>query len=376
MSFAITKYIYPIEKPIELSKSLGFILDNPRTEKEIQIVKDYIEETLKEKDRPDDSTMASILFRYGVSLSDLKKRIRVKDEYAFKYFDNYKGSFDNLLSETWIIIRFQENDQFQEFAESKDALLQAMMRDRTDEVYVQDFNLMTNYCQVLSVLLSAQNYYYGDSILLSNDAFEIFITDAKPDVKDAINNLIGYNFYETKNWLFWPNSIETICKCAKDLETLIIQEPIAPTINKRLRLSQKQSPIQKVLHIGSILRAAFANTQDPSIMLLLLVSVFEYLITRNPNTNKFNVEDSISKQFRLKCAILIHQQSKEIDMEYLSEKLSKIYSQRSDLAHGNYRDNFDTKDVSNTVLQLYEFIRHILNAYIEDRKLVDYLKDH
>ena len=48
MAFALTKYIFPIEKVV-LSESLGYVLDNPRSEKEIKIIRNFIEKTFIEK---------------------------------------------------------------------------------------------------------------------------------------------------------------------------------------------------------------------------------------------------------------------------------------------------------------------------------------
>ena len=35
----LTKYIYPLENPIIISSELGYTLDNPRTEQEIELIK-------------------------------------------------------------------------------------------------------------------------------------------------------------------------------------------------------------------------------------------------------------------------------------------------------------------------------------------------
>ena len=116
--------------------------------------------------------------------------------------------------------------------------------------------------------------------------------------------------------------------------------------------------------------------QDPELMLLLQVSIIEYLLTRNPDTSKFNVEDSISKQFKLKCAVLIHYQDKNYDLVKLNDELSKIYDQRSDLAHGNYKEQVDKKDIVQSVFLLFKFNKHLLNVFIDDRHFLDHLKDN
>jgi len=42
MNFFLTSYIYPIEKPITLSQKLNFVLDNPRTQEEIDLIVENI----------------------------------------------------------------------------------------------------------------------------------------------------------------------------------------------------------------------------------------------------------------------------------------------------------------------------------------------
>ena len=42
MEFLLTSYIYPLKEPLILSRHLGFSLDNPRTELEVKVVKDYL----------------------------------------------------------------------------------------------------------------------------------------------------------------------------------------------------------------------------------------------------------------------------------------------------------------------------------------------
>ena len=51
MEFLITRYIYPLKEKIILSDKLGFSLDNPRSEYEISLVKEYLEMKDKEKEK-------------------------------------------------------------------------------------------------------------------------------------------------------------------------------------------------------------------------------------------------------------------------------------------------------------------------------------
>ena len=55
MTFVITKYIYPLDKSITLSNCFNYVLDNPRSEEEIALVRKFINATFEEKQTKDDS---------------------------------------------------------------------------------------------------------------------------------------------------------------------------------------------------------------------------------------------------------------------------------------------------------------------------------
>ncbi len=50
MEFLLTSYIYPLERPVELSPTLRFSLDNPRTEHEINVIRDYLSRSFNLED--------------------------------------------------------------------------------------------------------------------------------------------------------------------------------------------------------------------------------------------------------------------------------------------------------------------------------------
>lgn len=381
MTFALTKYIYPIEFEIEMSKSMGYSLDNPRTKEEIAVVRRFIEETLLDKNRSEDSRNNPLFLEAKYSIDDLKEALNSTDSYALNYFNNSNNKeIVDVLSEIWIIFRFPKDDEFVQLAQDKNNLLsKIILKEETS--YTKQFKDVVSYCHLLSLLIhNEKNKYHGESFLLSEFPYEIFLTSSNSKIYNSIKNFI-HNNYSIKNknnypdWLYWSNISKIIVDKAQSLESLLIQQ------NKEYKktqtpLSQKQTPKQKLLHIGSILSAAYAQVINPELMLLLLVSIIEYLITRNPDNNKFNVEESISKQFKLKSAILIHNQDKEYDLRQLNSELKNIYSQRSNIAHGNYKDNFNVEDIMDSSLLLYKFNRDILNEYIRNRQLVEYLKDN
>jgi hypothetical protein len=382
MTFAITKYIYPLESSILLSGSLNYIIDNPRTEKEIEIVKNFISESLNES-KEETSTMAPLGMRLVLSLGDLKKGLEQKDNtgYALQYYkNNMQKPLVDILAETWVILRFSDEEEFTKIANNREELFRTIIGNDNSE-YATKFNELANYCHVLSMLFHNEDGdYHGESFLLSENAYEVFYKSKNLKIKDSIENFIHFNFSfnelkRHEEWKYWFDAKNWIFKDAERLESLIIQDKILEK-GKKIRLSQKQTPKQKILHIGGLQKTAYEHLKDPELMLLLLVSIIEYLVTRNPDNNKFNVEDSISKQFKLKCAVLIHNQDIEYNLVQLSDDLNSLYSQRSDIAHGNYKEDFNIDKIVEAVRLLNKFIEHILNEYIDDRNLLEYLKDN
>jgi len=118
----------------------------------------------------------------------------------------------------------------------------------------------------------------------------------------------------------------------------------------------------------------------------MLTSIIELLLTHNPDFNRFNIEDSISKQFQLKSAILIYMNDKSRNLNSVKNRLKVIYQQRSNIAHGNfgeidkYISRFSKKEgeeeyFSDLVTDLYTYIRAILEEYLKDKTFVEFLKD-
>ena len=59
----------------------------------------------------------------------------------------------------------------------------------------------------------------------------------------------------------------------------------------------------------------------------MLISIIELLLTHSPNNNRFNVEDSINKQFQLKAGIVINKYDKT-QLAEIRNRLKYFYSLR------------------------------------------------
>lgn len=385
MAFALTKYLYPIEEPIALSNHYGYQIDNPRTADEIDLVKKFVFKTLDRRDT--ESRVMPLIGRASYSLDKLKEWQDVNEagSYATRYINaNPHRPTIDYLCKIWIIVRFEDDETFDELKENDEGLVHTLMTSKGAE-YEEKFNNLSNYCHLLSAIGHKNeeffgNTYHGESFLLQEGPYDIFFTSYSEDIYNAVEKYTGMNSLadasnRVTSWLYWQDGSSYLIEQADRLDTLIPQSNNYVEGEKKL-LSQKQTPEQKLKHIGSIFHSAYKLKSDPKIMLLLLVSIIEFLLTRNPNTNKFNVEDSISKQFKLKCTLVVHNQNKDIKLTEINEKLKTIYNQRSDVAHGNYNDGFDIKDIVNSVYDLYVFLKCIIDEFIDDRDVIEYAKDN
>lgn len=387
---ALTKYIYPLETPIILSSELGYTLDNPRTEQEIELIKNFITPSVTaEAEKSLAAKVAPAHVRVMLNMEYLIDHLSLLplEEYAHNFYqENRKTEFLELIAKSWIIIRFNTELDIEKVLNSDYYLRILSLEDTEKNDYCEQLDKLSSYCQIVSLLTynDERNPYMGYSFILNpSHPFEIFFPSINQGVIEIIDRfasntgmlnpeLKGEHMLGESWWLLdsvplldWASKVEGI-----------LQIGIRKAQGEKLTISQKQSPIDKLIHIGGRLKIAHEHIYQPELPVLLLVGNIEYLLTRNPDTNRFNVEDSISRQFKLKCGVAINEADPSIPLEGLNKKLSDIYSLRSDFAHGNYKVKGDKWELYEVVTDLFKYTRMILIAYINNKPLIDYLKDN
>jgi hypothetical protein len=374
MAFILTRYIYPIEKEILLSKELDYRLDNPRTEAEFLLIKNFVENSEDKNKDPEYNPFPAI----GYGMTVFKKYLKEKDKYAHDFFESKpKVSLIDLVAWSWIIIRYSDNNEFEMVMENRDKITDLIWRDNKKEnPFVDNFNQLLNYCYLISLIVENEHHHYrGTSISFLEYPQHVFfqtenykLFDLLHDYKSQMISTRDGNIH--RDWLFFPTIKEKLLQYAQQVDKLLaIQE------SKKKPLSQNQSPRSKLLFIGDLLKV-IAETNDVKVKLLLMVSIIEFMVTRNPNSDRFNVEDSISKQFKLKASILIHLNDKEVSLDFINENLNNFYKQRSNVAHGNFIGREDEDSYVDSVHILYDYIKSIILIYLTEREFVDYLKDN
>jgi hypothetical protein len=110
MEFLITSYIYPLKEPLVLSPHLGFNLDNPRTELEVTVVKDYLlraYESGYDYKLPIHSDEPIVTIE-GI-LEDFRNVLSADDPVVAETFMRYnRDHIFNFLASIWVVVRFED----------------------------------------------------------------------------------------------------------------------------------------------------------------------------------------------------------------------------------------------------------------------------
>lgn len=378
MNYLISDYFYPLQKQIVLSKKHNFILDNPRTEDEINFVTQLIK-----KNHSD-----SKIFRFPpradkrfVSLAGMLKSISKfysDDLYFSKIYSTYFSSKShdsvyNFLARILIITRFDDQGESQRL---KKARLEMKKNNEKGIFLLDDDNpmfksseLLFDFSHVISLLINTdQEYYNGKSFLYNYDSYHNY-----------------NNFKFSKSLLYLSFS----CFPKKKKDTVyweifpLVKNSLLKTIEK-IEIFSNTNDTEGLFYVANILKIANNDAKDPKLKIILLTSIIEFMLTHNPDSNRFNVEDSINKQFQLKTSIIIYQFNKNQDLKIVKNNLNFIYKIRSCIAHGNISDlnkvikkeNIHKEKffLEKQVHLLYKYLRIIICEYLKDPKFFNYLK--
>lgn len=166
--------------------------------------------------------------------------------------------------------------------------------------------------------------------------------------------------------------------------------------NEHLLIDDWENEI--ILYISKNLEI-YRQLTDDKMKIVSLVSMLELLIAHNPNSSRYNVEDSIRRQFSNKIMIILYLNSLVKEPDNLEKLLLFIYDLRSCIAHGNFNEisssckkiyqwllnndknfttnnsKFDEKSVLDYInLLLRKYFRVVLRHYLSDKKLFKILK--
>jgi hypothetical protein len=380
MDFLLTSYIYPLSEQIILSTHLNFCLDNPRTDSDISAVKRYLIESydsgqdIRLPVQSDENiiTLEDILFKFRDLFSH-------SDEYVASFFRSYdRDMIFDFIARMWVIARFDDEGETQQILKEREEMLKAgqvgIIMLENEHPIVRNSEKLADYSYLLSLLSHTEGSdYFGRGFILTTRQsdrpiidlwmnFFMFGVASRDNLRDSLK--------EPLRWIFLPHALDELHRV-----TRLLDKAFANGLE------------EKLLYIGSILKIVGHDVRDVKVSLVMLTSIIEMLLTHNPNFNRFNVEDSINKQFQLKASILIYLNNRNVDIYQIQKRLKTIYEQRSNVAHGNFgATNKYIRNLSKTegeeeyfddlIVDLYIYVRAILEQYLEDRSFVEFLKEN
>lgn len=380
MRFLYTWYYYPLREPIALSHHLGFYLDNPRTKQEIKNVSEFLLKRRADRSyfpligqsKDDTGSLEWCLFRFRDKFVEL-------DKYVQKQFASYKREkIVEFIARMLVIARYPETESCQtlikKYGRIKEKELKEIVVLPGEYPEVTNNDRLEDFGHLLSLLIhTSGSDYWGQNFLLRNDSkvidddpwFNVItLAGASPHFSDG-----RLDMDDSWNWLFLPSIKEYLIDACEILDSAFAR-----------------GDTEKLLYIGNILKIV-REVGDVKVKLLLLTSILELMLTHNPDFNRFNVEDSINKQFQLKTGILMYMNDNSIDLITLKKQLKEIYQARSNIAHGNFgglskmakvvQKKSDEPEylLERCAGNLYQYVRVVIGSYLKDKAFIEFLKE-
>lgn len=374
MNIILLKGVLPLRKKILLSKKFGIELDNPRSKDELSYASYFL------KDRIDFKEDKKLL-KYSL-VSDAKAILHLnylenalrgllkyhKDNIYFdkSFLKNYnKQKSLDFLIKSWLIIRFDDEGFFRELRKEKKRMIKRKERGlfilEGTEVGPQREERAHNFLSILDLIfLDKMKGLLRKTIVLKEDG---------PELNQLWIHIIGLVHGRSR---------------FKEFDYFSIADKIDEIIDfsqKIDNLSENQK--EKLLFVGETIGNVNDYGGDSKIQFLMLVSVIEFLLTHNPDISRFNVEDSIRKQFQLKAGVVISNKNKT-KLDLITQRLKVIYDIRSLIAHGNFFElrkfvrNTKKKDkdfdIFDLVEEIFNYIAVIIKTYICEPDFIESLK--
>ena len=383
MNMLFTRWFYPLRKPISLSDSPRFVLDNPRGA-EIADVAEVLDENYhRQLEGFFPPTAEPEYISIDWMLSQFRSRFGVSDPYVEETLAGRDpNSVFESLAKLWIVARYDDEGVEKKLKQSAEQMRKDgqvgffLLED--DNPIIRNSTRLRNYLSLLSLLVhSEENEFFGNPILISSDDY------AMPR-RQFEENLFGNAIIM---FLVFSTSDHEKTKSDK------LAWAAFPYVRDRLlevRDALAEAFVgghgELLMYVGNILRVVEHDARDTRVRFTLLVSLLELLLTHNPDTSRYNVEDSINRQFRLKTGIIVHRQHPNIDLKALEKRLKQIYGLRSAVAHGDfkalakYEANLSKKEgkeeyMDDLVTDSYFYLRATIEQFLQDPSFVLFVKN-
>lgn len=389
--FILTEYIYPLNEPIMIFGN--FLFDNLRNFEEIKLVGKGLQQII---DSYNKFAPVGMHINEEVLEKHFEKAISVNDndEGSLKNSKNYKSIYHRIAST--IVIMRQQNHELQE-SHSVQSL-----EDNQDEIQLDDsFEKIKKLEQqfdkakhivdfVVFSTFHSWKYQYKHDTIFTFDYFSPF---------NIRSEILVIDLHDSYAFLpFLINRGERDNSDYKKMTFPEVYKKIKPILNS---VSGKIDD-PTMLYIADNL-AHLSGIENDRITFVMIVSLLESLVAHKPD-NKFNVDESIRKQFSDKISLLFYLETKNDSTKGINKELKLIYDLRSSIAHGSYNQINETlttlnkhymnsdpvyneaanrfkKTYSNVDQYMFHslnrakyFLRIVLRRYLEDQKLLEIIK--
>lgn len=375
MNLILLKGVFPLKKKIVLSKKWGIELDNPKTNEEIEFVRHFIksqiefQRTKKLEEYFLMSDNKAIVHQKYLEQSLKNLENQHKDN---PFFDNSfmrrskSGNYYDCLIKSWLIVRFEDKGFFKDLRKFS---REVRKKDRHSFVMLEG--------NELGLQREERTLKYISIIdLLFLDKFRgrlkktIILTDDKPILHTELFIYItgiahGRTVHKEFDYFTIADNLPRIIELSEQIE----------------KIPDEQA--EKVFFVGESIKSINEHHLESRMMFVTLIGILEFLLTHNPDAYRFNVEDSIRKQFQLKVGIVVNKYTGE-DLGSLSTKLKNMYDIRSAIAHGDFislksminkrrkgRKDFDVFDL---VEEAFEYVSTVVRSYCCEPNFVESLK--
>ena len=382
MNALFTRWLYPLRKPIPLSESPHFVLDNPRSD-EIAEVAVLLEENYHRQLEgffPPSAEEEYVSLDWMIS--QFRMHLGPSDSYVNEILAEHKpDSVFESLAKIWIVARYDDEGVEKELRQlgekiRKNGEIGLFILEDANPI-IRNSTSLRNYMSLLSLLIhSEEDEFFGNPILISSsdypmpgrpfdenlwrNAFSMFGIFSATDPEEAKSDKLA--------WAAFPHVRERLLE-----------------VRAALARATDNGHGDLLMYIGNILRVVEHDARDIRVRFILLVSLLELLLTHNPDTSRYNVEDSINRQFRLKTGIMVQRQHPDIDLGVLEKRLKQLYGLRSAIPHGDFKaiakfevslSKHAEKEgyIDNVVTDAYYYLRAVLEEFLRDPDFVHFVK--
>lgn len=386
--FIMTRTIYPLDEKKEI---LGkYYFDNPRTREEIK----EVATKLKKINFIDNTPFPETIKQFGdevISLESMLEDFYLGHNLDRKHLKNKKGyEYKDIyykLATNWIILRFNDVNTTE--------ITQKKIKNVEDirNVIIEQSNKFLNnyensikYLNLLIYISFPNNFYKNNSYFLT-DLFDLFDTDEISKKSKSVLIELLINTREKHN-----EDVNDFKFCTFDKLYEKIKE------NEKILLLNMGNPVLEFIANNM---NVYNSITDDKMRIITLVSMIELLLTHNPDANRFNVEDSIRKQFSNKLTLVLYLNNKNLNYKETEKFLLLVYDLRSAIAHGSFDkinrlaekidiwllnnsqihkelrsdEDFDEEWIINNVNEILEkYFRIVLIEYLKDNDLFEILK--